>query len=167
MQFLPRDADVKSNLNYARSLVEGDGNSGEDNWFLARFLVLERLLNINELTVIAFLLYIGLMTTLTLSIPLRKLRRILYYTAAILVLFLLCSLISFSVELYKNDFQQKAVIISETIDVRFEPSVDATLHFTLYEGAVIKVIKFKREWSEIERWDGKTGWVRNDSFEVI
>jgi len=162
----PRDADVKSNLDYARSLVEGNPGSHENNWLLAKFFVLERLLNINELTVVVFLLYVGLMAVLTLSIPLKRLRRILYYIAAILVLLLLFSLISFSLELY-TEFQQKAVIISETVDIRFGPSDDATSHFILHEGAVIRVTKFQNEWSKIKRWDGKAGWLKNDSFEVF
>jgi tetratricopeptide (TPR) repeat protein len=167
LQLLPRDADVKSNLDYALSLVEGNPTPRDSNWFLSKIFVLERLLNINELTIVVFLLYFGLMAILIFSILLKSLRRILYYTAAILVLLLLFSLISFSVELYKTEFQQKAVIIPENVDVRFEPSDDATLYFTLHEGAVIEVTKFHKDWSKIRRWDGKAGWVKNDSFELV
>ena len=164
-QLLPRDPDVQSNLDYVHSLVENHANPREDNWFLSKFFVLERRLNINELTVVVFLLYVALMVVLTLSIPLKNLRRILYYTAAVVGALLFLSLISFSLELYKTEFQQRAVIISEAAPVRFEPSDDATPHFTLHEGAIIRVTEFQKEWSKIRRWDGKAGWLKNDVFE--
>jgi len=167
LQLLPRDADVKSNLDYALSLVEGNPGPRKDNWFLSKLFVLEWLLNINELTVVVFLFYVGLMAVLTVSIPLKSLRRTLYYAAAVLTLLLLFSLLSFGLEIYKTEFQHRAVIISEAVDVRFEPSDDATAYFTLHEGAVIQVTKFQKDWSKIKRRDGKAGWLKNKSFEVF
>ena len=166
-QLLPRDADIKSNLDYARSLVESNPTPRLNNGLLARVFVLERRLNTDELTITVFLLYVSLMMVLTLSIPLRRLRRTFYYTAAVLGCLLFFSLISLSLELYKTQWQRKAVILSEAAPVRFEPSGDATSHFTLHEGAVIRVQELKQEWSKIERWDGKSGWLKNDAFEVF
>ena len=165
LQLLPRDADVKSNLDYALSLVENNPTARLNNGLLSKVFVLERLLNMNELTIAVFLLYVGTMAVLTLSIPLKRLRRTFYYTAAVLGCLLLYSLISLSLELYKTQFQRKAVIISEAAPVRFEPSGDATSHFTLHEGTVIRVKESQQEWSKIERRDGKSGWLKNDAFE--
>jgi tetratricopeptide (TPR) repeat protein len=167
LQLLPRDADVNSNLDYALSLVEGNPTARLNNGLLSKVLVLEHLLNMDELTVAVILLYVGLMVVLTFSILLKRARRALHYTAAIFGCLLLFSLISFSLELYKIQFQREAVIISEAAAVRFEPSGDATSHFTLYEGAVIRVKELQQEWSKIERWDGKSGWLKNDTFEVF
>ena len=165
LQLLPRDADIKSNLDHALSLVESNPTQRPIEGLLSKVFVPERILNTDELTVSVFLLYIGMMAVLTLSIPLKRLRRPFYYTAVVLGCLLLFSLMSLSLELYKTQFQRKAVVIFETAPVRFEPSGDATSHFTLHEGAVIRVKALRPKWSKIERRDGKSGWLKNDAFE--
>ena len=167
LQLLPRDADIKSNLNYALSLDESNPTPKSNEGLLHKVFVLKRLLNTDELTIAVFLLYVGLMAVLTLSIPLKRLRRSFYYSAAVLGCLLFFSLISLSLELYDTQFQRKAVIISEVAPIRFEPSGDATSHFTLHEGAVIRVKELQQEWSKIQRWDGKSGWLKNDAFEIF
>lgn len=167
LQLLPRDADIKSNLNYALSLDESNPTPQSNEGLLHKVFVLKRLLNTNELTIAVFLLYVGFMAVLTLSILLKRLRKSFYYTAAVFGCLLFFSLISLSVKLYDTQFQRKAVIISEVAPIRFEPSGDATSHFTLREGAVIRVKELQQEWSKIQRWDGKSGWLKNDAFEIF
>ena len=167
LHLLPRDADIKSNLGYALSLIESNPIPQSNQRLLYKVFVLERLLNLNELTMAVFLLYVGFMAILTLSILLKGLRKTFYYTAAVLGCLLFFSLISLSVKLYDTQFQRKAVIISEVAPIRFEPSGDATSHFTLHEGAVIQVKEIQQEWSKIQRRDGKSGWLKNDAFEVL
>lgn len=167
LRLLPRDADVKSNLDYVRSLVESNSTSRLNNGLFARVFVLERRLNTDELTITVFLLYVSLMLVLTLSIPLKRQRKTFHYTAAVLGCLLFFSLISLSLEFYQTQWQRTAVILTEATPVRFEPSKDATSHFTLHEGAVIRVKEQRQQWSIVERWDGKSGWLKNDTFEVF
>ena len=167
LQYLPRDADVKSNLEYARSLIEGDTTNGGDNWLLSRVFFLEHYFNLNELTVIVSLLYIGLMAILILSILVSNFRRASYYGIAVFGILLLFSIVCFSIGLHKTQFQHRAVITSEAIEARFEPSDDATSHFILHEGMLIEIAEHGAEWSKIRRWDGKSGWLKNHAFEGL
>ena len=167
LQRLPRDADVKSNLEYARSLVEGETITEKHNWLFSRAFFLVHYLNLDELTVVVSLLYISLMAFLILSILFRSLRRAANYGIAIFGIFLLFSASCFALRLHKTQFERRAVITSESVEARFEPSNAATSHFTLYEGMVIKVLEPHPEWSKIERWDGKAGWLSNFAFKTL
>jgi len=167
LQHLPRDADVKANLEYARSLVEGDTIKRSDDRLLSWTFFLEHYANLNELAVMVSLLYVGLMVLLILSILIRNFRRASYYGMAAVGILLLFSSICFGLRLHKTQFQYKAVVMSEALEARFEPSDDATSHFTLHEGMVIEITEYQAEWSRIRRWDGKSGWLKNDVFEGL
>ena len=167
LQHLPRDADVKSNLEYARSLVVGETMTDEYNWLLSRVFFLVHYLNLDELTAAVSLLYISLMAILILGVLFRGSRRAANYGIAILGILLLFSAVCFALRLHQTQFEQRAVITSESAEARFEPSDAATSHFTLHEGMVIEVLEVQSEWSKIERRDGKAGWVRSSAFETL
>ncbi len=167
LQHLPRDADIKSNLEYARSLVEGETITERHNWFLSRVFFLVHYLNLDELTAAVSLLYICLMAILTLGILFRGLRRSANYGIAVLGMLLLFSVVCFALRLHNTQFEQRAVITSEPAEARFEPADAATSHFTLREGMVIEVLETRLEWSKIERRDGKVGWLQNVTFEML
>ena len=167
LQRLPRDADVKSNLEYARSLVEGETKTNERNWIISRVFFLVHFLNLDELTAAVSLLYIGVMAILILGVLFRGFRRAVNYGIAVLGILLLFSAICFALRLHNTQFEKRAVITSGAAEARFEPSDAATSHFTLHEGMVIEVRQPRSEWSKIERWDGKAGWVRNSAFETL
>ena len=123
--------------------------------------------NLDELTASVSLLYTSLMAILILRILFRSFRRATNYGIAILGIFLLFSAVCFALRLHKTQFERRTVITSESDEARFEPSDAATLHFTLHEGMAIEVVEPQSEWSKIERWDGKAGWLRNSAFETL
>jgi len=49
----------------------------------------------------------------------------------------------------------------------FEPQDDSTIHFTLTEGAKIRILKREGRWYKIDRLDGKRGWVPKEFIESI
>ena len=120
--------------------------------------------NLDELTASVSLLYTSLMAILILRILFRSFRRATNYGIAILGIFLLFSAVCFALRLHKTQFERRTVITSESVEARFEPSDAATLHFMLHEGMAIEVVESQSEWSKIERWDGKAGWLSNPAF---
>ena len=62
------------------------------------------------------------------------------------------------------DVANKAVAIKKA-SANFEPRSNATEHFLLPEGAIVKILKEENGWMKIRRWDNQMGWVPADSIE--
>lgn len=64
-------------------------------------------------------------------------------------------------------FEKEAVVGSKTVTARFEPLSDATEHFTLPGGTLVKAIDQNRNWVRIQVGD-KNGWVlESDVLKLI
>lgn len=163
----PRDADIRSNLDFARTLVEGSAGQDGRRWYERVFLFLHSFLSGDEMAFLASVLYFAIMILLTLSICFKVQRKFFYYSAAVFCIFLIIVLPSFVSSIYGSEFQKKAVIMVKETEVRFEPNDDATVHFKLHEGAVIQITRWQNDWHQVRRYDGKMGWLKGDVFAVI
>jgi hypothetical protein len=163
----PRDADVRANLGFVRKLVEGSARQNSGRWYMSVLLFLRGFLSVNEMAFLAFILYLASMSLVSLGILFRAQRRLLYYSAAVCGCVLLLVLPSLIGGVHESEFQERAVIMAEEVAVRFNPDDGGTVHFSLYEGAVIQITRSQGEWSQVRRGDGKTGWLRSAAFVVI
>ncbi|MCC5849542.1 MAG: hypothetical protein JJU29_15785 [Verrucomicrobia bacterium] len=59
--------------------------------------------------------------------------------------------------------QKEAVLLGEEITARFEPHENATAHFALPGGSVVRVEETTRQWTRI-RANENIGWVPSDSL---
>jgi len=79
--------------------------------------------------------------------------------ALVLVLIPLC---------YKAlEYERAGVVVNTIVDARFEPIDDATVHFPLYEGMKVYVLRKRAGWYKIRRPDGRIGWVPESSLERV
>ena len=163
----PRDADIRSNLDFARTFVEGSAGQSGERWYERVLFFLRGFLSTGEITSLVSILYFAAMIFLTLSIPFKRQRKLLYYSAAVFCVLFIVVLPSFISGIYESEFQEKAVIMVKEIDVRFEPNDDATVHFRLYEGMLIQITKPQEGWYQVRRYDGKMGWLKGSVFVVI
>lgn len=163
----PRDADIQANLNFARSLVESGVQQKDISWYKQALFFLHGFLSANEITILVSALYFIIIILVALGIYFRALRRMLFYSAAAFFIILIIVLPSLIGSIYKSEYQNYAVIMVEETATRFEPNDDATVHFTLYEGAIIQVSKSQGEWHQIIRSDGKMGWLKGLTFGII
>lgn len=62
---------------------------------------------------------------------------------------------------------RRQAVSLDSVPARFEPREDATVHFDLTEGSLIRVVKKEGDWVMIRRPDGKRGWVNAESVEEI
>ena len=60
-----------------------------------------------------------------------------------------------------------AVVLAEKAPVRFEPLEGSDINFHVPEGTEIFVMETREGWDKIMRSDGKTGWMKADSCEII
>ena len=90
-------------------------------------------------------------------------RQFIWVTSAFCILIFV---ITFS-HLYEFETSQFGVILEEKVSVVSEPGIGGTEVFILHEGTKVKVNRMLNDWLEISIPDGKTGWLRETSLEVI
>ena len=164
---MPRDADLISNLAYARSLVKGAASMPEKVWLWRIFLSAADSFNLDRLALSCEVLYLVLSALIIILILANNFRKPLFYiAAAVLVLLIVCSSLLY-VQYSKVVIQKQAVVVSEKSDSKFEPFAEATTYFTLYEGESVSVVASEKEWVKIKRPDGKQGWIKAEDLEFI
>lgn len=163
-RLLPRDGDLKSNYKYARSKIKAAVSNAQNPFFkrvlgeLDNFTIDETSIFISCIyTLIVILLIAGLFTP-----QFKK-----YFYPAVIVALTVVVLASYSLYSKITLLEKEAVIITDSVEAKFEPLDSATTHFTIYEGMKISIIQSKKDWLKIKRSDGKIGWIRMENSEII
>lgn len=159
-QLMPQDADLKSNLDYAQSLIKGGGVYARRKWFEHIVFAASGFFNLDKITMVSTVLYFILALVVILAITQRKLRKSFSYASLILSVLFVISLFLFGTKFYRTVTQKEAVIISRSSDSKFEPFIGATTFFTLNEGENVIVVSSKEDWIKVRRIDGKQGWIK-------
>lgn len=161
-RLMPRDADLRSNLDYAQSLIKGGMVIPERKWLTRVFLNAADSFSLDRITFLSVFLYFMLSAMLILLILLKNLRRIFIYASLVLAVFLIVYVSIFFTQFHKILIQNHAVVIAEACDSKFEPFDAATTFFTLNEGESVNVIASREDWVKVRRMDGKQGWLRQE-----
>ncbi|GBD95331.1 MAG TPA: tetratricopeptide repeat protein [Nitrospirae bacterium] len=163
-KLMPRDSDLASNYEYARSLIEGNITNISGQWFKRIFDKFD-IFTINGLTIFLSALFASAVFFIITGLFTQAARRRCRIALPILIIvftlsaFLLYNRISVS--------GKEAVIISENAAVRFEPLDNATTYFRLHEGMKVFILESKKGWRKVERFDGKAGWIREKEVEKV
>lgn len=164
LRFLPRDPDLKFNLNYARSLVKDEAGTTASplyhvlffwNHLLSRTSVLWGAVLCNLAFWIAFILQY-----LT---GWRIFRFIKYSTGMIAIIFVLTAFYNY----YESEFIKQAVVLPATLSVRSGLSEEDTELFRLHAGSRVRIEKEKDDFYRIFFSEGKIGWVGKSQVEAI
>ncbi len=165
MRFIPHDADLKANLEYASSLVE-QAVLQKQPFFVRFFTNIFKDFSPDSLTIIFTALYLAiflLAAAVLLAENMRKALKLpLVISAAALVI------IAAGLFIKINRINQPwAVVLDKEIEARYEPFDSATAYFKLYAGQDVILVKTKGEWAFIKRPDMKAGWIKAGSIEKI
>lgn len=166
-RFMPKDADLRSNLDYAQSLIKGGIIVPKRDWFGRMFFGMVDSFSLNRITLFSAVLYFILSALVILIIVAKNLRKLCSYISGILAILLILWLSIFFTQFYETIVQKQAVITVESSDSKFEPFDEATTFFTLNEGEGVTVIASKNDWVKIRRPDGKQGWIKSSAVEPI
>ena len=163
MMWAPRDGDIKANLRYAQSFVKNPVPEDlPETW--QRIFIHNDLVTVNEITWILTFLFMAGGTVFVLGLfsgwPQGKLGAV-FTVFGILFFF---HYIALSVKVEKE--QNQAIILADA-PARFEPEENATVHFEMFKGWKVKVIKESGGWVQLMRGDGKQGWVPRYVLEKI
>ncbi|NQT90424.1 MAG: tetratricopeptide repeat protein [Candidatus Omnitrophica bacterium] len=163
----PRDSALRSNLKYARSLIEQPPMDTRRIWLMRRARNLFDYFSIDALTIFLSLVYMIIILLLIVLIFLKGMRGAVVFAAGAATIILLLGLTLLTINIYKTEHVDSAIVLKKELGARFEPRADGIVHFKIYEGANICVIRHKGSWSQIKREDGKIGWVKASSYEII
>ncbi len=159
-RLIPRDSDLNFNAGYARSKAGVPEASGG---FSAQ-LVEPRIRNWTDREIAWAWIVITLagaavhLLSLFGKWPLMTRRHAIVLVCA---LWLVC-LGGFAVKFAAEENLAVTIVPGEA---KFEPREDATVHFPLGEGTMVKVLEAEDAWAKIRRDDGKVGWVPEKVFE--
>jgi len=164
-KFIPLDSDLRANIQYATSLIRGASSRETMAWHEKTFERVSGGLSINGLIFFLSMLYTLSMVLLIAKIYLVEVRKYLFAAIAILMAFFFLGSLSLYGEV--STMGKEAIILIDQADVRYEPFERAPVHFTLYEGMKIRMLRVKGDWVKISASNQKAGWVQASTIEVI
>jgi SH3-like domain-containing protein len=94
--------------------------------------------------------------------------RALTYVAAAFALLTFVAGLSLAGQVAADEWPRHAVVVgSGETPARFEPADDGTVHFSLPQGATVRVTEEREGWLQIARCDGRRGWVPAAALETL
>ncbi len=168
-RLIPRDEDVKSNLEYIRLLTVDKIEAPQPGWISHLFTGLLNLFSLAEVTILAWILYVLFVSAVIVFVLTRsgRVREYLMHAgAAVLVLFVLSG-ISLSLKIRAAESTQQAIIMAPKVDARSGPGGEYTKMFTLHEGTKVKIRQSREGWYLVSIPGGTGGWVESEAVERI
>jgi tetratricopeptide (TPR) repeat protein len=159
----PRDADIRANYRFVRSLITGRTVQDRGFWAWAPVRKYARLFTVNEMAVITSFAFFLVFVVLAAAVILPRGRKYPFALAALLLMFIV---FSSAVTWHKiRLIKSCAVVVAPQADALFSPFDTATKFFTLHEGTGVMVLGERNGWYRVRRSDGQKGWVRKQDVE--
>jgi tetratricopeptide (TPR) repeat protein len=163
--FMPRDADLEANLQYALGQAKDKIDCGEGESLLKTICFWYTKLSCCELCYVFLAVNAVFWLLFIVRLFLRAdLLGIGMYVFLFLALLLGSSL---GVKLYSAAYSRTGVVLAEEVMVRSGSSLSDTVLFKLHEGAELAVAGEENEWLKITLCDGKKGWVQKSSIGIV
>jgi tetratricopeptide (TPR) repeat protein len=162
----PYDADIKANLLYANSLTKQPSMDSAAFWLNRKIDYIMGLFTIDGLTIMLSVLYALFFICLCFLVLSRNAKAMRNTASAIVVIFVIVTTF-LALKIYGVEYIDRGIILENAVDSRYEPLDEASVHFKLYEGSKIVVLKSKGGWSQIKRQDNKIGWIKSDAYGII
>lgn len=168
-ELAPRDADIRANLELARSRTDRVESGGE-SLFASVSNAARRWVTVGEMGVLSLLLWvvsaiaIGTLVVWR-AVPRRNAVRnsaIVASSATLLSFLLLLSM------LYANPNDDSGVVVASTVDVVSGPGKQYEIEFTLHSGAQVRLIDTRQGWVRIALPGGDLqGWAPSNDVEAL
>lgn len=162
----PRDQDIRSNLEYADSLIEDKIEPAPAIWVVRKWRGLVHYYSFHEFLLAVIFLYWCVCIAIVAALYVPGLRRVIARGVSIAVFILIViACAAFHRQVYENN--ERVVLLSGEAKARYGPSENDVVAFVLHEGAVVDLENSRGEWYQIQLPDGKSGWVKKESCGVI
>lgn len=168
LRLAPYDSDLKSNIRYANSLKQQPATMENASlWINRRIDAVFAIFTVDGLTkllsVVCGLVFLFLVIAVFKEGFAHFTRRAVITLAVVFMV----AVTTLSFKIYQIEYMRSAIVLDNIVDARYEPLAEAPVHFKLYEGARIIVLKTRGEWSQIKRADNKIGWIQSSSYGII
>jgi tetratricopeptide (TPR) repeat protein len=168
-RLLPRDEDVRANLDYALAFLADDLPTPSPGIVLGWLFATSTFFNLRELVLLVSGMYAALVLALILLVLYRGLRfRRARLTAAVV---LGCCLLFFgsifAYRVYARSHSVHAIILAHETDARSGPGDDYQKLFTLHRGTSVEVREQRQGWILVKLPTGAGGWIAGDALEPI
>lgn len=168
-QLNPRDGDIHSNLELARS-QRTDRYEQTDTSALSLLVTFTSTwLTLDETALIALTLW-GLLILLLLIYRHSRasLRRAVQNSLLLITPLFILALLSLSGRLYLEQTKPQGVIISQSVDITSGPGEQYVTQFTLHSGAEVILIEKRGTWARLSLpGDQLQGWVPAETVEAV
>ena len=166
----PGDADVRFNLQMARSKTIDKIVPESEMFFVTWYRSLVRLMSVDAWarTALVSLLVAMLLALVYLFVQRIWLRKVGFFGGILfLVVFVAANVFGFQQQ-HSLLHRTGAIVIRSAVSVKSTPSQNGTDLFILHEGTRVNIIDDSmRGWREIRVADGKSGWVEIKEIEMI
>jgi len=167
-RLMPGDSDLKSNLEYARSLVERTPYEPRLRQILLRVIGRSfAWLNLNDFAIFTALFYLLAAAATALFVWNRLLARKFLAPYIVFMAVFLFTVTSFTVRYIYERAMKQGIVLQKEVACSYEPIDRSATYYTLREGEKVFIMKTREGWRQIKRFDGKAAWVKKETVEAI
>lgn len=169
LQLDPRNEDARNNLTFARTMAIDALGEEESEGFWGIFDRSTSAFSAAGWAWVAiFCMLVFIVFFLVYYFSRRTMIKRLMFIGS--MFFLVLAISSVAIGFFKQDLQQEsnfAIVFSEEVEVKSEPSVRSAEAFLLHEGAKVKITENFQEWVEIELPNGSQGWMQENDLKRL
>jgi tetratricopeptide (TPR) repeat protein len=163
-RFLPRDRDLRWNLQVLQTTFQDRSQQTPLNPFLSWPRIVSDYLSVNEVSVILLAAFVVLFAAALFSFLAPGVGAARAVFLAFVFLIAACGLFFLKWLEVKDP---RAVVLQKEIPVRYGPSVKETKAFALHEGAEVKVMDESKDWVYVVFDKKNSGWIPKDGCELL
>ena len=165
----PRDADISSNLEFARGQIK-DATPDEETDFLTRLVwgPLDRV-SLNEVsTAVSLAWWLSMAALLALVLTRDPARRATLRVplAGLLVLTAVLA-VPFAMKYHAEEMNEQAIVLAREVPVLSGPGTDEVKRFVLHEGTRVRLLGRWDKWLHVALPSGENGWAIAETLGVI
>lgn len=166
----PSDADVKFNLQFARSKTIDKITPESDNFFVALYRDVVTFANVDtwaSWSIGSIVVALVLMLCYLFASPLWLRKTGFFGSAAFLAVFVFSTLFAWQ-QKYWLQHGCGAIVMSPSINVKAIPEDKSPDAFVIHEGTRVDIIDDGlKGWKQVELGDGREGWIKSGMIEKI
>jgi len=161
----PGDAEILANYKFVKSSIGGPVLRRRGIWGWKPLKRYYDSFTVDDLFFISSGLYLTAIFMVAFGIFFRKFMFRMTVVTLLISGLLLCNTV---IAAHKAmEIGKKAVVIAQDAKSRYGPFDSATVFFNLVRGAEVVILQEKDGWFKVKRPDGKEGWVKSGSLEII
>lgn len=166
----PSDRDVTFNLEFVREKTIDKIERHEKNFFSAGYTMLQNLMDMDawaRLSIVAFFACLGMAMLFLLGRD-EWMRKLGFYVALLSVFVFVFSTLFAWQQKHNFDARDRAVVVAPSASVKLTPSDSSADAVVVHEGTAVQIVdRTMSDWYSVKLDDGKEGWLKRNSLEII